>query len=93
VQAVATVEGRLEHPAVRALPWPARGYPADTLAAVAVPNPSAVVAAAVGTASVAEAAALLAAGDGARIVVPKRRSDHATVAVARIAAIEPGGNP
>jgi cobalamin biosynthesis protein CbiG len=93
VAAVATVEGRLEHPAVRALPWPARGYAVDTLAAVAVPNPSDRVAAASGTASVAEAAALLAAGDGAELIVPKRRSEHATVAVARSAVDNPGGTP
>jgi cobalt-precorrin 5A hydrolase/precorrin-3B C17-methyltransferase len=42
-----------------------------------------VVRAAVGTASVAEAAALLAAGEGAELVVPKHRSAMATVAVAR----------
>jgi cobalt-precorrin 5A hydrolase / precorrin-3B C17-methyltransferase len=42
-----------------------------------------VVAAAVGTPSVAEAAALVAAGPDAELVVPKQRSATATVAVAR----------
>jgi len=42
-----------------------------------------VVAAAVGTPSVAEAAALLAAGAGSELIVRKRASAHATVAVAR----------
>ena len=43
--------------------WPLRLYSAEQLAAVAVPNPSAAVAREMGTASVAEAAALLAAGE------------------------------
>ncbi len=51
--------------------WPLRTFPADVLCAVNVPNPSAVVDKEVGTPSVAEAAALVAAnGMGARHVVP-----------------------
>ncbi len=57
-------------------------HPATTLRDVAVATPSAVVDAHVGTPSVAEAAALLAAGAGA-LLVPKRRSARATCAVAR----------
>jgi cobalt-precorrin 5A hydrolase / cobalt-factor III methyltransferase / precorrin-3B C17-methyltransferase len=56
--------------------------PAD-LAAVAVPNPSETVRAAVGTPSVAEAAALLAAGDGGVLAAHKSKSSRATVAIAR----------
>ncbi len=69
---------------------------AAQLATVDVPTPSEIVRAAVGTPSVAEAAALLVAeggkqlGDpvpacpgGARLIVAKRASAHATVAVAR----------
>jgi cobalt-precorrin 5A hydrolase/precorrin-3B C17-methyltransferase len=59
--------------------WPLRLYPADRLAAVPVPNPSAVVARELGTPSVAEAAALLAAAEGngepfpsTPLLVPKR---------------------
>ncbi len=48
-----------------------------------MPTPSAVVADAVGTPSVAEAAALLAAGPGAELVVHKQANAVATVAVAR----------
>jgi cobalt-precorrin 5A hydrolase/precorrin-3B C17-methyltransferase len=48
-----------------------------------VPTPSAVVADAVGTPSVAEAAALLAAGPDAELVVPKQANGVATVAIAR----------
>jgi cobalt-precorrin 5A hydrolase/precorrin-3B C17-methyltransferase len=61
--------------------WPVTFYPAAELADVDVPNPSEVVRAAVGTPSVAEAAALRAAGPGAELR-PKRKSAMATVAVA-----------
>lgn len=80
---VATIDRRLDHPAVTGLGLPVRGYAADELAAVEVPNPSRLVADAVGTPSVCEAAALLAAGEDAELVVPKRTSTTATVAVAR----------
>ncbi|MFJ6622370.1 cobalamin biosynthesis protein [Kitasatospora sp. NPDC091335] len=87
VARLATVAGKADHPAVR---WaaehltgvPVDEYPAAALAGVPVPNPSAVVGAAVGTASVAEAAAL-ASAPGGRLVVAKRRSAGATVAIAR----------
>lgn len=64
-------------------------YPASVLATMTVPNPSEVVRAEVGTASVAEAAALHGAGElsgGApvELVVPKLRGDNVTVAAARI---------
>ncbi|MGI9080136.1 MAG: precorrin-3B C(17)-methyltransferase [Acidimicrobiales bacterium] len=83
VAEVATIDRRANDPAVGALGLPVRAFTAEALAGVAVPSPSAVVAAAVGTSSVAEAAALLAAGTGAELVVNKRVSPHATVAVAR----------
>jgi cobalt-precorrin 5A hydrolase/precorrin-3B C17-methyltransferase len=60
--------------------WPVRHLPAERLATVGVPHPSEVVRAAVGTPSVAEAAALHLGGE---LLVPKRRSAMATVAVAR----------
>jgi cobalt-precorrin 5A hydrolase/precorrin-3B C17-methyltransferase len=59
------------------------GFTSEQLDAVAVPSPSEVVRRAVGTASVAEAAALLGAGAGADLVIPKRKNAVATVAVAR----------
>lgn len=68
---------------------PLCGYPAEALAVVEVPNPSAAPLAAVGTAGVAEAAALLAAGPGGQLLVAKRKSTpagrpgKATCAVAR----------
>ncbi|WP_309148784.1 cobalamin biosynthesis protein [Saccharopolyspora gregorii] len=69
---------------------PLRSYPAAELAEEDVPNPSERVRAEVGTASVAEAAALRAAREFAgedaevRLVVPKLGADGVTVAAARI---------
>lgn len=83
VAEVATIDRRLAEPAVVALGLPITTFTAEQLARVEVPSPSAEVAAAVGTPSVAEAAALLAAGPGAELVVPKRKSAAGTVAVAR----------
>ncbi|MGK5522305.1 precorrin-3B C(17)-methyltransferase, partial [Micromonospora sp. URMC 107] len=64
-----------------ALGVPLVTHPASALAAVDVPHPSEVVRAAVGTPSVAEAAALL--GGDADLLVPKTATAMATVAVAR----------
>jgi cobalt-precorrin 5A hydrolase/precorrin-3B C17-methyltransferase len=83
VAEVATIDRRAADPALRSLGLPLRTFTAVELAAVVVPSPSAVVRAAVGTASVCEAAALLAAGPGAELVVPKRSNRAATVAIAR----------
>jgi cobalt-precorrin 5A hydrolase/precorrin-3B C17-methyltransferase len=91
VRALATVDLKLDEPGIVAVAerhgWPLVAYPAADLAGVAVPNPSEVVRAAVGTPSVAEAAALVAAreaGRGADLVAPKRASAMATAAVARL---------
>jgi len=85
VTALATVDAKAAEPGLVAVAqagrWPLRTYPPATLAAVPVPNPSPAVQAAVGTPSVAEAAALAAGGD---LLVPKRKSAMATVAVARL---------
>lgn len=64
-------------------PVPLVTYPAEVLAGVDVPSPSEVVRAAVGTPSVAEAAALHHAGPGAELVVGKTTGENVTVAVAR----------
>lgn len=66
--------------AARALGVPLTIHPAEALAAVTVPHPSEVVRSAVATPSVAEAAALL---GGNQLLVAKRKSRAATVAVAR----------
>jgi cobalt-precorrin 5A hydrolase/cobalt-precorrin 5A hydrolase/precorrin-3B C17-methyltransferase len=70
-----------------ALEVPTRFLSVDVLRTVTVPTPSAVVAAHVGTPSVAEAAALIAAGElgdrgRSRLLVTKRRSARATCAIA-----------
>jgi cobalt-precorrin 5A hydrolase/precorrin-3B C17-methyltransferase len=83
VAEVATIDRRATHPAVVSLGLPVRAYRADQLTAVMVPTPSETVRAAVGTPSVCEAAALLAAGPGAELVVAKRTCATATVAIAR----------
>jgi cobalt-precorrin 5A hydrolase/cobalt-precorrin 5A hydrolase/precorrin-3B C17-methyltransferase len=87
VDVLASATVKADEPAVLALAaahgWAVRFFGAQALAAVAVPTPSATVARHVGTPSVAEAAALLAAGDGAELVLVKQRSAHATCAIAR----------
>jgi cobalt-precorrin 5A hydrolase/precorrin-3B C17-methyltransferase len=91
VRAYASVDVKADEAGILAAIAPAelRTYPASTLAAVDVPNPSEVVRAEVGTASVAEAAALHAAaelGGGApvELAVEKIKGDNVTVAAARI---------
>ncbi len=83
VAVVATIDRRRDHPALNRLGLPVRAFTAEELATIDVPTPSEVVMTAVGTASVCEAAALLAAGPGAELVVWKRSNPVATVAVAR----------
>jgi cobalt-precorrin 5A hydrolase/precorrin-3B C17-methyltransferase len=87
VAALATVEAKADEAGIVAaaerLNVPLLTYAAGTLAGIEVPNPSAAPLAAVGTPSVAEAAALAAAGQGGELVVQKRKSAMATAAVAR----------
>lgn len=77
VAELATVDAKANEPgiveAAGRLGVPVRTYPAGVLADVAVPNPSDAPLAAVGTPSVAEAAAL-AAGRGGELLVQKRKS-------------------
>lgn len=85
VRYIATADLKADEPGLRAAAamrhWRVVTFPASRLAAVPVPNPSEVVRRAVGTPSVAEAAALL--EPGAVLLAAKRASAHATVAVAR----------
>ncbi|MDQ3980744.1 MAG: precorrin-3B C(17)-methyltransferase [Actinomycetota bacterium] len=83
VAEVATIDRRAGEPAIVGLGRPVRSFAPGELAAVPVPTPSQVVASAVGTPSVAEAAALLATGPDGELLVAKRATAHATVAVAR----------
>jgi cobalt-precorrin 5A hydrolase/precorrin-3B C17-methyltransferase len=84
---VATIDRRQAHPALAAvgahLEVPVVGFSSAVLATVSVPHPSETVREAVGTGSVAEAAALAAAGPGAQLVVEKATSPRVTVAIAR----------
>ncbi|GGM09179.1 precorrin-6y C5,15-methyltransferase (decarboxylating) subunit CbiE [Dactylosporangium sucinum] len=85
VTTVSTVDGReeLASAVAQVHGWRVVTFPAAELAQVEVPSPSARVASAVGTPSVAEAAALLAArGPAAVLLHAKRSSARATVAVA-----------
>ena len=85
VRYIATADVKADEPGLRAAAagrgWPVVTFPAGRLAAVPVPNPSEVVRRAVGTPSVAEAAALI--EPGATLLAAKRASAHVTVAVAR----------
>ena len=88
ITAFGTLDRRCDEPGLLAviqeLGAPLRCYPATELDEVEVPHPSERVRGHVGTRSVAEAAALLAARDlgGGELVVPKLRGEHVTVAVA-----------
>ncbi len=91
VRCLATIDVKADEPGIRAVAhrrdWPLTTFTAAELSDVDVPSPSEVVRAAVGTPSVAEAAALLAArraGRDASLVAPKRTSAMGTVAVARL---------
>ncbi|MCX4746135.1 Rv2231c family pyridoxal phosphate-dependent protein CobC [Kitasatospora sp. NBC_01287] len=88
VRRLATVEQRATEPgllgAARTLGVPLVGHPAGELGAVAVPSPSPAVLAATGTASVAEAAALLGGGE---LLIGKRKSARSTVAVATLPTV------
>lgn len=85
VRYIATADLKAAEPGLQAAAakrgWPVVTFPASRLAGVPVPNPSEVVRRAVGTPSVAEAAALI--DPGATLLAAKRASAHATVAVAR----------
>lgn len=105
IAGLATLDRRAAEAGVRAVAerfgWPVLAFGAARLAEVEVPTPAATVAAAAGTPSVAEAAALLAAGPGAALILAKRVFPRTTVAIARQAGRDrptppsrsPGGRP
>ncbi|GGP68113.1 cobalamin biosynthesis protein [Streptomyces abikoensis] len=86
IAALATIDVKADEPGLRAaarrLGVPLTAYGPGALAAQPVPHPSDAARAAVGVASVAEAAALLSAGPGAVLLVGKRKSARATCAIA-----------
>ena len=79
VEAKSDEAGLLE--AADELGVPLRFYAAEALSAMEAPNPSSVVESAVGTPSVAEASVL---AGGAELLVEKRKSENATVAIGRL---------
>jgi len=85
VAALASIEAKRDEAglleAAESLGIPARFYSAESLSAVETPNPSSVVREAVGTPSVSEAAVLV---SGAELVLQKRKSAMATVALGRL---------
>jgi cobalt-precorrin 5A hydrolase len=85
VVVLATIDRRAGEDGVRAVAagrgWELVSLTAEELGAHDVPNRSGTVAAAVGTPSVAEAAALAAGGPASALVLPKRVFDGITVAV------------
>ena len=96
VAGLASASRKADEPALLELAeqrgWPLRCFPSEELAAVPVPNPSETVLAELGTASVAEAAAVLAAGPHAVLLQEKRieragpeEQGAATVAIAAAA--------
>ena len=87
VTCIATIDRKQDEAAINTLAVqlgvPVRFFSADALAAeTRIAQTSERVADAIDTPSVAEAAALLAAGPGAKLIVPKRKSAHATCAIA-----------
>ena len=76
VAGVSSIEAKGDEPALLQFcelrGWPLRLFSAPALASVAVPTPSEVVKAEMGTASVAEASALLASGESAQLLQAKR---------------------
>lgn len=94
VRVLATIEAKRDEVAFVELAalggWPLQFFSADDLAGVPVPNPSATVLRYMGTPSVSEAAALLAADTDARhLIVEKFKHQgvdgkNATISIARI---------
>ncbi|MBU2664392.1 cobalamin biosynthesis protein [Actinoplanes bogorensis] len=97
VSAVGTIDRRGDAPGVRETAldrgWSLRLFTAAELAAREVPTPSAAVAQAVGTPSVAEAAALCAAGPDAELIVAKRIFPGVTVAIAATPILDRSAAP
>lgn len=96
VKSVASVEAKQNEEGLLALAggrnWPIDFFPAECLAKIPVPTPSPAPEQAVGTRSVAEAAALAAAGGG-RLLVTKQIHGRVTVSVASFAPEETADPP
>lgn len=97
VAGIASIDAKEDEEAIRAIMDDVRFFTAGELKAQSnrIKNPSVVVELEVGTPSVAEAAALAAAGAHSELIVPKTKSKHCTVAIARASEpiLEPRGRP
>lgn len=80
---VGTADHTRNDRSMRRLGYPLLSFRAPELDTVAVPNPSTKLRSLVGTRSVCEASALLAAGAGAKLVAPRTRTTAGTIAIAR----------
>ena len=98
VAGLASIDRKADETALLALAqakdWPVRFFNADALAEVDVPTPSAVVAKAMGTSSVAEAAALLAASNKGTLLLTKQihhaqNAEHGATTIAISEANQP----
>lgn len=87
IDRIATIDRRLDHPALRGLHRELISFSAADLDAVETPSRSTLVHQSVGTHSVAEAAAILASGEGGSLIVTKMKTARATVAIARRKAV------
>jgi cobalt-precorrin 5A hydrolase/precorrin-3B C17-methyltransferase len=83
VYAVSTADHTRNDRSIRRLGYPIRSFHPRRLNSVNVPNPSATLRTIVGTQSVCEASAMLAAGPGAKLVVARTRTKAGTIAIAR----------
>jgi cobalamin biosynthesis protein CbiG len=86
LKALATIAAKKEEPGLRTAAWSLGveliWFTATELEEIRVPHPSSQVARHMGVASVSEAAALKAGG--VELIVPKRKSANATLAVVRV---------
>lgn len=83
IASISTIDAKRDEPVVKALKkkYNVRFYTAQELATVDVPHPSKTVMKHMGTPSVSEAAALLSSGN-TQLIMPKKKGENYTVAVA-----------
>ncbi len=98
IAGIASIDIKVDEPALLSFAklrgWPIRFFSSESLSKVLVPNPSQLVDAAIGTPSVAEAAALLAAGEGGclskpKSIYPSANNEYGALTIAIAEAVEP----
>jgi cobalt-precorrin 5A hydrolase/precorrin-3B C17-methyltransferase len=92
VKSINTIDIRRDHPAIvelsHKLDIPINYYSSIQLASVNVPNPSKIVSDTVGTASVAEAAALINTNEHSKLLIDKAKTTNLTMAVSLIQPVK-----